>query len=388
MDRTDSADGRFSPEGQILVTRSGTVGRATLSTKALDGILVSDDLIRVSAKDQKMWGWVYAYLRSTMVRDMMTSTRYGHVIKHLEIGHLSALPMPHPRDDVAARFQKETAEILDARNRAVDLMLKAEAVFEREVGVPDRMDLGESGYSINASLLMGGRRRLEGFSHNPAVRALHTHFAFKGLKSAPLAQLGFDLWLPTRFRRTPAEEGIELVGSSDLFEINPDITKRIVDGNFGDRSSGRVKRGWLLLARSGQIYGLNGTLAIANEFHEGKIISDHVIRIAPKDDCKVRAGYVYTALSHPTLGRPLVKALAYGSSIPEIEVADIAALPVVRLPKQVENKIADMAEEGAHLFAAADILETKIASKVDELVEALLGGDWKNFVPVAQAQPT
>ena len=34
------------------------------------------------------------------------------------------------------------------------------------------------------------------------------------------------------------------------------------------------------------------------------------------------------ALSHPVFGRPLVKSIAYGSSIPEIEVADIEAFEV------------------------------------------------------------
>ena len=57
---------------------------------------------------------------------------------------------------------------------------------------------------------------------------------------------------------------MELLGSAYLFEMNPDIEKRIADGDFGDRHARRVKQDWLLLARSGQTYGLNGTLVIAN----------------------------------------------------------------------------------------------------------------------------
>jgi hypothetical protein len=50
------------------------------------------------------------------------------------------------------------------------------------------------------------------------------------------------------------------------------------------------------------------------------------------------------ALSHPVFGRPLVKSIAYGSSIPEIEVADIEAFEVVRLKPSEESAIAELAK--------------------------------------------
>jgi hypothetical protein len=124
---------------------------------------------------------------------------------------------------------------------------------------------------------------------------------------------------------------------------------------------------------------LNGTLGIANEFHEGKVISDDAIRIAPNSRCSARTGYVYAALSHPTIGRPIVKAIAYGSSIPHIDVADVKCLPLVRLKSKLEDEIADLAEEGARMFAEADIIENEIAGEVDRLVDKLLTGDWTGF---------
>ena len=380
LDRTEDAADRFAGNGSILVTCSGSVGRATLATSALDGVLLSHDLLRVEATAGSQWGWVYAYLRSAKVRAMMSSARYGHIIKHLEPSHLSAVPMPRPRDDIAAKYQAAAHAILAARNEAVRLTAQAEALFEAEVGPPGAQDFGEQGYVFNSASMGRGRRRLEAVFHNPAVRALQAHFRGRGFSVDSLGDIGFDIWLPTRFRRLPAEEGVTLVGSADLFEINPDLPKRIADIDFGDRNKGRVQRGWLLLARSGQTYGINGTLAIANAFHEGKVISDHVIRIAPRKECTARPGYIYTALSNPTLGRPLVKALAYGSSIPEIDVTDVERLQVVRLDERVEHDIADMTEEAARLFASADIMESQMGAEVDDLVSRLIAGDWASFV--------
>lgn len=380
LSKTEDSITRFVSPGNILVTCSGSVGRATLATAALSGLLISHDLLRIEPAQPELWGWAYAFLRSPVARAMMGSSKYGHIIKHLEPSHLAGLPMPCPTSATAARLQTESERVLAARNAAVALMIDAENLFTQAIGELPALDFGESGFTVKASTLMTGRRRLEGIFSSPAVEQLNEHFRARQLRTSSLKDAGFDVWLPTRFRRIPAEEGVKLVGSADLFEINPDLEKRIADINFGDRNAGRVKRGWLLLARSGQTYGLNGTLAIANAFHEGKIVSDHVIRIAPTEHCNARAGYVYMALSHPNMGRPLVKSLAYGSSIPEIDPGDIASLRFPRLDGSVEGAIAEKAEEAAKLFAEADILENDMAKYVDRAITDLLAGRWDAFV--------
>ena len=248
-------------------------------------------------------------------------------------------------------------------------------MFETAVGPIGKADSGEQGFSIPASELSQRRRRFEASFNSPIVAALRSHFAKRGLTTTSLKNAGFDVWLPTRFRRIPAAQGVNLVGSANLFEINPDLPKFIADGNFGDRNSGRVELGWLLLARSGQIYGINGQLQIAHAAYKGKVVSDHVIRIAPTENATMRAGYVYTALSHPSLGRPLVKALAYGSSIPEIEVADVEELAVVRLDDNMENTIADLTEQAAALLAEADILENHLAAEAEVLLDRFIAGE-------------
>jgi hypothetical protein len=84
------------------------------------------------------------------------------------------------------------------------------------------------------------------------------------------------------------------------------------------------------------------------------------MRIRPTKNAKVKPGYLMTAMTHPTLGRPLVKALAYGSSIPEIDVSDVNAFECVRLDNNTEDEIAKLAEDSAKARAQADILERKL----------------------------
>lgn len=380
LDRTNNAANRFVTSGMILVTCSGSVGRATLASKPLEGILISHDLLRVEPEQEKLWGWLYAYLRAPQTRAMMTSAQYGHVIKHLEVSHLNALPMPVLRDELLEDFRAKVQTILDARNKAQTLLTEAESRFEAFIGTPDASDIGEEGFSIRASGMFYGRRRMEGFFHNPAIHAIRKHFAARKLKSIALGAGGFDVWLPNRFKRISAEDGVPLLDSSDLFEINPDISRHIADGDFGDRYEGRVKAGWLMVSRSGQIYGLNGSVAIANNFHEGKVVSDDIIRIAPRADAAMRAGYLFVAMTHPVLGRPLVKGQIYGSSIPHLDVTDVETLQIVRLEPSIEDAIADLAEQGAALLAKADLLENDIAADAEAIIDRFIAGDTQDVV--------
>ncbi len=375
VERISDSAALFVKPGNILVTRSGAVGRAILATEAIENTLISDDLLRIEPTEDRQWGWVYAYLRSPQARAMMGSAQYGHIIKHLETSHLDALPIPKVTDAIARDFHTKATEILALRNQARLMDLEAEQRFEAAVGALKVQDWGTNGFSIRASqAIFSGRRRFEAFLHNPGVRTIRKHLAKNGKGFTSIEAAGFEAWLPTRFKRIPASDGVWLLDSSDLHEVNPELTKRIADGDFGDPHKGRVKEGWLMLSRSGQIYGLNGTLSIATKRHEDKVVSDHIIRIAPKKPT-MRIGYIHTALSHPTLGRPLVKSLAYGSSIPEIDPGDFRAFEVVRLSTKDEDAIADLSEAAAKKRCHSDELESRLEEDAGALIDRFIGGE-------------
>lgn len=114
--------------------------------------------------------------------------------------------------------------------------------------------------------------------------------------------------------------------------------------------------------------------------HEDKVISDDIIRVAPSPtaECQdegraCRVGYVVMAMTHPEFGRPRVKALPYGSSIPHIEVTDLRQFQIPRLQTSIENGIADGVEEAARLRDRADELETRLAGSAEAAIQRFVG---------------
>lgn len=381
VERTSDAANRFINEGTIVVTCSGAVGRATLAHAPHERILISHDLLRVEARDAAQSGWIYAYLRSPQARAMMTSAQYGHIIKHLETSHLNALPVPIVNDERAREFKEQTAAILDLRNRAYRLTLEAEERFEQALGSFKVQNWGENGFSVSATAAFTkGRRRFEGTFYNPGASAIRAHLVKHGRGLTKICEAGYDVWVPGRYKRIPADDGVAYYDSADLLEVCPESVKRFADCSFGDEHRGRVKNGWLLVPCSGQVYGIIGSIVMAGPSLDGQVVSNHVMRLAARSGMKMRAGYLLTALSHPKLGRPLVKALPFGSSVPEIDPSEFAGLEVVRLAEKEEEAIADLAEESATLRAQADEKERALSVKAGMLIDRFIAGDMRDFV--------
>lgn len=369
--RTTDNKERFVAEGTLLLTCSGSVGRATVAHSTIKDILISHDLLRIDVKSRSWRGWLYAYLRAPAVRDMMKAAQYGHIIKHLETHHLDVLPVVKPSCDlVFSQCNDALDRIIKCRNNAFHKIKQAEYTFEQHF--PEvQADLEESGFIRRASeALFTRRRRFDAWSHNPEKAEIEARLQ-RGAKSwTSIQECNCDVWLPNRFKRIRAQDGVELIDSSQIFEINPDYARRISVSEISDKNNGFVKGGWLMMARSGQVYGLLGSVAMATEQHEGKVVSDDVIRIAPGEN--ITSGYLYIALSHPKLGRPRTKALAYGSSIPHIEVEDLKRFTIPRLDSASEKSIAGLVEEAFLLWAEAEELEKGIAKLAEKEVGIFL----------------
>src|SRR5574338_146006 len=328
LDRTNNAANRFVTPGMILVTCSGSVGRATLASKPHEGVLISHDLLRVEPQQEKLWGWLYAYLRAPQTRAMMTSAQYGHIIKHLEVSHLNALPMPVLRDELLDNFRSRVQSLLDKRNRAVHLQDEAERLFSDAIGEVQLCENPEIGFTVRASQVFAQRRRLEGGYWTPAATAILRRFHDLGLKVESLSDVSERVW-------------------------------------------------WMTC--SGQVYGLNGSVALMTKQHEQAFFSHDLVRIVPKQDA-IWPGYLFTVLGHPQLGRPLVIRNAYGTSIPHLDPSDVAAIPVVRLSPMLEDKIADRMEESVKLRADADELENELAADAEAIIDRFMAGDMQDVV--------
>lgn len=78
-----------------------------------------------------------------------------------------------------------------------------------------------------------GRKRLDASIHNSGVAAIKRHLAKHGKSFTRFAQAGYDIWVPSRYKRIPAEDGVVYRDSADLLEVSPDLAKRFLTADSG-----------------------------------------------------------------------------------------------------------------------------------------------------------
>lgn len=379
IDRTGPGDERFVDDGTILVTRSGSVGRATLALPATKETLISDDLLRVKVHQLDWWGWVYAYLRAPSVREIIKTARYGHIIKHLETHHLDELPVVRPHGELRSRFSKLARKIVELRERANSLINEAEAVYQDSIGQVPLRDDGTSGFVTRAHEMFRQGRRLEGNFHNPAARAAERAVLSATNRYDTVGELAERIFVPGRFKHIYGADGVPYLDSAQITQVAPDIDKRVLSLRGKKQADYLVDKGTLLIPCSGQLHGIIGSVVLATDWHEKKVLTNHILRIVPKSRERVRVGYLQAVLSHPLYGRSRVLKGAFGSSVPELAPEDIALLTVPRLSLTTEDQIADAMEQAATDHAQANMIEEQISGEADDLLRSFLTGDRKHF---------
>lgn len=157
-----------------------------------------------------------------------------------------------------------------------------------------------------------------------------------------------------------------------MFDVNPPVTKRIYAGLLENPEAYLLQPGQIIMARSGQTYGLLGRTLVLNKNHKGTFGSEDLIRIVP-DPSKARTGYLQTVLNHVDYGRPRVVRYASGTSVPHLDPPDIRQVLIPRFDAVQEDAIADLCDEATSLSAAADRLESAAVRAAEEAVSVLTG---------------
>jgi type I restriction enzyme, S subunit len=358
----------YVPQGTILVRRSADVGRSMLTCAHHERHLISDHFFRIEPRQKTGRGWLYAFVRSKQGRAMMTGTQYGHIIQHIEKSHLRALPVPTVPADIAADFEQRLLRILKLRNDAHRSAQEADSRFADAIG-PIKPKQKEAGFTVRASDVLEGRRRFDAAYYAPGSVAL-----LRQLKRVDLlCDVTSQIWLPDRLKRFYGDGGIPYLTADEVFSVNPQDTKSILLDPANDYSAFFVQPGWIVMARSGQVYGLIGAAALMTEHHAKMFISDDLIRIVA-DNSKIRSGYLLVALTHRTHGRPLLIRAAYGTSIPHLDPGDVSEFPVVRLDGKTEDEIADLAEASARSRADADAIERGLGTDASAIIDRFIAG--------------
>ncbi|MCY3972754.1 MAG: restriction endonuclease subunit S [Candidatus Dadabacteria bacterium] len=365
--------------GQILLTRSGTVGVVAFVSDTLDGKYLSDDVIRIEAQYP---GYIYTYLKSKMGRLLVETNNYGAVISHIEPEHLKNIPVPNPPPTIKRRIHNLIEESFKLRDESNKLMDEAQHLLKNELKLPDIEKIqykakqfdqtaGVMNYSVPNSELSN---RFDGSYHIPIVREIERHITKNAKEVTQIGdeRISQSVILPGRFKRVYVEEGRGVVffGGKQIFELDPSNKKYPCFNNYlsvihhADRITNQLtlNENMTLITCSGTI----GKVCIVPKHWEGWTANQHIIRVVPAD--RSIAGYLHAWLSSD-YSYHLITRFTYGAVVDEIDDEHVlqVSIPLLKNNK-VQVEINELVLSANEKRTRAYLLEQKALKILDEKV--------------------
>jgi type I restriction enzyme S subunit len=183
-----------------------------------------------------------------------------------------------------------------------------------------------------------------------------------------IGELALTIVEPNRFKRIRVDDpnhGVRFFGTSALMWSEP-IEMYFLPKSQQGMHQYIVTEQTVLIPRSGQLSGIIGSAVLPYGSILGSAVSEDAIRINCGDS--TTAGYVFVALSSQ-YGLRQLKARAYGSSIPHLDVHQIGRVVVPDLGEEGRCRIGELGSKVSQLRNAAVEKEREARTIVERAIE-------------------
>ncbi len=361
-------------EGTLLLTRSGTIGSISLVSKTISGKVFSDDVIRVTFKNDYDLGYVYTYLKSKIGNTILQTNGYGSVITHLEPEHLAETLISNAPKEIREKIHTLIMRSYDLRDESNALIDKAQDLLVKELNLPpvseikaDTLDESKSvqTFSVKLSEMAG---RADASYHVPIVDTIVDILKKNAAEVTTVGdkRISSDVILPGRFKRVYVDEGYGrvFIGGKQMYELDPSNKKYLSKSKHDKRiiEELEIQENTTLISRSGTI----GKVCLVPKHWKNWIASEHIIRVVPANNDV--AGYISIFLSSD-YGYELIKRFTYGSVVDEIDDNHVRQIEIPILRNQdVQKQINDLALQANEKRYQAYLLEQEALKVLDEEV--------------------
>lgn len=346
------------PEGCTLITRSGTIGRMAYMRADMVDTAISQDVLKVVPDVGRIKpGYLFAFLSSKYGLPIITGGTFGSIIVHIEAQNIAELPIPR-----LAGIEDEAHDLIEQaaakRVEASRLVSEGIAELEKATGLSmlrfEKVDTIPFGVETVSSKRMMGR--MDGAFHSSFHRDVVEALQAASVPTTTLSKITTSIFEPKRFKRVQVDDpelGVPMFGTTALMWADPKPSFLIPKSMTGIDQL-LVDQKTILIPRSGQISGIIGTAVLPYGDLIGAAVSEDAIRIECADE--ITAGFLFLVL-RSEYGRRQLKARAYGSSIPHLDVNQIGKVLVPGLDKDAVKRIGEMGLRGAKLRHEAILQE-------------------------------
>lgn len=345
-------------KGWTLISRSGTIGNCAFANAKHAQKLASEHVIRLVPNNILRGGLVYAYLASNHGHSLLTQGTFGAVIQHIEPNFIASLPIPK----FPEAFQQEVDDLIQEsarlREEATDSLKEAHKMIENKFLIEGE----KKSYCVPiTSILASHNKRFEASYHTSRNRSVYDYIT-QNFEYKKLGELTERIFRPGIFKREYVSNGVTFLGGADILMAIPNSDKKLSFRQVKKMPELKVKKDWILVTCGGTI----GNAVLIDSQLEKCVISQHVMRVVPKED--VLKGYLYAVLSSK-VGHELITLFTTGSVIPQIESHHLDLVPIPLLDKQEMEEIDRLVFTYVSKIEISKEKETRAISMVEDEIE-------------------
>jgi len=354
-------------EGDILLSRSGTVGTSVLCGRSYKNFIASDDCFRVRL-DKSIQGYVAAYLISEIGQTLLIKDAHGKVIKHLKDYDIFNLEIPLIDSKDLNEINSIMLKAAEKVDFARDNLLESERLLTDYFNIQQENDseiskpwLSKSRLTFIESSNQLIVNRLDPHSCDPSYFKIRSK-----LSKLPHKLLGniSNIWIPGRFKRFKTEEGygIPLFSAANIMRAKLKPSAYISEiRNSRNIKQCKVTKDTILIPCSGTFGGILGRAVKANAILDKKSITQHVLRIKITDS-DFDPDYVLALLGSLTMGYPLITSTRFGKDVPELDSDIIGKIPIPILDEKIQKQFSTPVLKAYNAIDEANLLEEKALS--------------------------
>ena len=345
-------------KNDILITGFGTIGNVRLVSRLQDGVCYANNVCRVRIKNGVYLGYIYAFLSSKYAYAQLNNNASGSVVRYIEAPGVKKTLVP----SFPESFQKEVDDLIQEsarlREEAAEALEEAHGFIERNFIFANKKQI--SSVSIK-SVLLSHNKRFEATYHTSENRSIY-EYIISNCKYIRLGDLCDRIFRPGIFKREYVSKGVTFLGGADILMAIPDSDKRLSFRQVEKMPELKVKKNWILVTCGGTI----GNTVIIDKQLEQCVISQHVMRIVPKED--ILKGYLFAVLSSK-IGNNLISLFTTGSVIPQIEAHHLELVPIPLFNKDIMERIDNKVSSYISKIEVAKENERKAIRMVEEEIE-------------------
>lgn len=347
---------------QILVSCAGTVGNVRLIGEDLDGVIGSQDIIRViSDEDSDPYGFIYAYLASPTAYNYIQSYIYGSVVPRIEPNTLAKLPVPNFSDRLKQEIHNLIVEATNLRVEANKLLSEAVELMEEKLPSIEFRSV----YKTKILARINHNSRIEATYNTNSIEGFYEALEQSNTELKSISELSQQVFTPGIFKRIRTnnpEKGVPFLSGSDLLNQYPNF-QSFLSRKMKNIDNYILYNGWLAIQDAGTI----GYLSYITKFLDGVSATNNLVRVVPNEDDN-KNYYIYCFFK-TKVGQRLLKSLEYGSVQKHIDNHQVSNFKVPMF-KVIEEQITRKVKKCMDNLGDACFLEKEAIDLVEKEIES------------------